>query len=172
VTALVLLLGAGAGLGIGLGIQAYRDRQDADAAGESPSTTTTTTVPTTTTTTVPTIPISVRWVIADDADRTVGDACEAAEPHDSTATLEVQNTAGEVLAGPTEAGEGTAELGSGFADDIFNLTSCVYVVAFDAVPEAATYLIVPNTGDAPLTVAGADLATTDGQVEFVINTGF
>jgi len=161
---LVLLTGAAAGLGIGLGLQAYRDRQDEQAAGDAP-------LPETTTTTIPTVPISVRWVIADDADRTVGESCQAAEPHDAAATLEVQNAVGEVLAGPSPAGEGTAELGTGFADDVFNFTSCVYTVTFEAVPESASYVIVPNTGDEPLTVAGADIDAADGLVEYVINTG-
>ena len=102
--ALVLLLAAGVGVGAGLGIREYQDRQDEDQASSEdfpPATTTTTT-----TTTIPTRPFSVRWVIADDAIRDIGAACEAAEPHDATATLEVRDLGGEVLAGPVEAGRG------------------------------------------------------------------
>ena len=84
--------------------------QAADAPERARPTTTTTT---TTTTTVPTRPLSVRWVIADDIDRPVGEACQADPPRDPTATLEVQDTGGHTLAGPTEAGEGRGRAGHG-----------------------------------------------------------
>ena len=166
--ALVLLAGAGAGLGIGLGIQAYRDG-DGDgeqaADGRPPPDTTTTT------TSVPTRPLSVRWVIADDIDRPVGEACQADPPRDPTATLEVQDTGGHTLAGPTEAGEGRAEPGTGLVDDVFNFTSCVYTVDFRAVPEVDAYIIIPSSGDEPLTITAVDLEAAEGQVELVADTG-
>jgi hypothetical protein len=165
--ALVLLVGAGAGLGIGLGIQAYRDRDGEQAADGQPLPETTTT----TTTTVPTRPLSVRWVIADDIDRPVGEACQADPPRDPTATLEVQDTGGHTLAGPTEAGEGRAEPGTGLVDDVFNFTSCVYTVDFEAVPEVDAYIIVPSSGDEPLTITAVDLEAAEGQVELVADTG-
>ena len=164
--ALVLLAGAGAGLGIGLGIQAYRDGDGEQAAdGQPPPDTTTTT------TTVPTRPLSVRWVIADDIDRPVGEACQADPPRDPTATLEVQDTGGHTLAGPTEAGEGRAEPGTGLVDDVFNFTSCVYTVDFHAVPEVDAYIIIPSSGDEPLTITAVDLEAAEGQVELVADTG-
>lgn len=168
--ALVLLLAAGLGVGAGLGIREYQDRQGEDQASSEdfpPATTTTTT----TTTTIPTRPFSVRWVIADDAIRDIGAACEAAEPHDASATLEVRDLEGEVLAGPLEAGEGTAELGDGALDDLLGFTSCVYIVDFGAVAETDGYVLVPDTGDGPFTVAPDDLDAGDGQIEIVVNTG-
>jgi hypothetical protein len=178
VIALVLVLSAAVGLGIGFGIREYLERRDgdeaagADPAGEPPpEATTTTSTTTTTTTTIPTVAVSVRWVIADDVDRPVGGPCQADPPHDPAATLEVQDDTGQTLAGPVPAGEGTAEPGTGFVDDIFNFTSCVYTVAFEAVPEREVYLLVPSSGDEALTVTAADLETAGGQVEYVINTG-
>ncbi len=168
--AFVLLLAAALGVAAGLGIREYQDRQNGDQATSEdfpPASTTTTT----TTTTIPTRPFSVRWVIADDAIRDIGAACEAAEPHDGGATLEVRDLDGEILAGPLEAGEGTAEPGDGALDDILGLTSCVYVVDFGVVAETDGYVLVPDTGDSPVTVAPADLDAGDGQVELVINTG-
>ena len=165
--ALVLLLAVATGVGVGLGIREYQDRQDEGQASSErfpPATTTTTT-------TIPTRPLSVRWVIADDAIRDLGAACEAAEPHDASATLEVRDLDGEVLAGPLEAGEGAAELGDGALDDILGFTSCVYTVDFGAVAETDGYVLVPDTGDGPFTVAPEDLDAGDGQVEVVVNTG-
>ncbi len=115
--------------------------------------------------------MSVRWVIADDAIRDIGAACEAAEPHDAGATLEVRDLDGEVLAGPVEAGEGTAEPGNGALDDILGFTTCVYVVDFGPVAETEGYLLVPDTGDGPFTVAPEDLDAGGGQIEIVVNTG-
>lgn len=161
----VLLLAAALGVGAGLGIREYQDRQDRDQAAEDfpPASTTTTTIPTR--------PFRVRWVIADDAIRDIGAACEAAEPHDATATLEVRDLEGEVLAGPLEAGEGSAELGDGALDDILGFTSCVYVVDFGAVAETDGYVLVPDTGDGPFTVTPEDIDADDGQIEIVVNTG-
>jgi len=163
----VLLLAAALGVGAGLGIREYQDRQDGGQASTEdfpPATTTTTT-------TIPTRPFRVRWVIADDAIRDIGQVCEAAEPHDGTATLEVRDLDGEVLAGPLEAGEGTAELGNGALDDILGFTTCVYIVDFGAVAESDGYVLVPDTGDGPITVAPEDLDAGEGQIEIVVNTG-
>ena len=110
-------------------------------------------------------------MIADDIDRPVGEACQADPPHDPTATLEVQDTGGHTLAGPTEAGEGQAEPGTGLVDDVFNFTSCVYTVDFHAVPEVDTYIIIPSSGDDPLTITAVDLEAAEGQVELVADTG-
>ena len=167
--ALVLLVAAGAGLGIGLGIQAYRDRNDEQAAGGSAPSRDDHDTPRRRP--VPTRPLSVRWVIADDIDRPVGEACQADPPRDPTATLEVQDTGGHTLAGPTEAGEGQAEPGTGLVDDVFNFTSCVYTVDFEAVPEVDAYIIIPSSGDEPLTITAVDLEAAEGQVELVADTG-
>jgi len=171
VVAAVLLVSAAVGLGVGLLVREYRDRQQdgtpgADAAvGEPPDTTTTTT------TTIPTIPLSVRWVIADDATRDEGDPCVAAAPHDSEASITVQDEDGTPLAGPEAAGEGVAEPGTGFLDDTLGLTSCVYTLTFDAVTEAETYVLVPDTGDDPVTFSAEEVESADNELELITNTG-
>ena len=50
-------------------------------------------------------------------------------------------------------------------------TSCVYIVDFGAVAETDGYVLVPDTGDGPFTVAPDDLDAGDGQIEIVVNTG-
>jgi hypothetical protein len=174
--AAVLLLSAAIGLGIGLGFRKYQDREDASggpatAPADTTTTTTATTTTTTTTTTIPTIGLSVRWVIADDASRTVGDPCEAAEPHTSDARMRVEAEDGTVLSEAVAAGEGVAEPGTGILDDTLGFTSCVYTLAFDSVTEAGTYVLVADTGDDPVSFSADDVAAAGGQVEVVVNTG-
>lgn len=163
----VLLVSAAVGVAIGVGLQEYRDRQDAAGTTPAPDPTTTTT----TTTTIPTVALQVRWVVADDAFRDVGTSCEAAAPHDSSATLEVRDGAGASLAEPVEVGQGTAELGTGVIDDVLGFTSCVYTLDFEAVPEADTYVLVPSTGEPEVTFAAAELEAADWRAEIVSNTG-
>ena len=178
--AAVLLLSAALGLGIGYGVRELRQEETGapqpgadDAVGERPptTTTTTTTTPPTTTTTIPTIPLSVRWVIADDASRNVGDRCEAAEPHDSSASIEVQDDDGTTLAEAVEAGEGVAEVGTGVLDETFGFTSCVYSLAFAPSIQADVYVLVPDTGDSPVSFSADEVEANGGQLELVANTG-
>ena len=88
-------------------------------------------------------------MIADDIDRPVGEACQADPPRDPTATLEVQDTGGHTLAGPTEAGEGRAEPGTGLVDDVFNFTSCVYTVDFLLCPRSTPTSSSPARATSP-----------------------
>lgn len=169
--AVVLLLAAALGVGAGLGIREYQDRQEGDqASSEDLPPATTTTTPPTTTTTIPTDPLMVRWVIADDVDRVIGDACQGEPPYDATATLQVQDETQAALTEPLAAGEGLAELGTGLLDEVFNFTSCVYTVTFEAVPESSVYVVVASSGD-EVSFLRSDLQALDWQVEIVINTG-
>ncbi len=167
---LVLLLFAAVGLAIGLSIREYQDRQDAESAqsddpvDEPPP-------DTTTTTTVPTLPITVRWVIADDATRVVGDPCEAESPYDSSATVGLVDGEGEEIAEETPVGEGVAEAGGGLLDQPFGLTSCVYTVSFGAVTQSANYVVVPSDEDqVPFTAAEVD--AVGGTLEITTDVGF
>ncbi len=173
--AAVLLVSAAIGLAVGLGVQEYRDRGEASAdAGSDGGAEDDSSEPpaTTTTTTIPTIPLSVRWVIADDASRTEGEPCEAAAPHDGDATLAVQDDGGTPLAEPVAAGQGVAESGTGILDDTLGLTSCVYTLTFEAVAESPSYVLVPDTGDEPVAFSADEVDGADGQLEVIVNTGF
>ncbi len=64
-----------------------------------------------------------------------------------------------------------AEIGTGLLDDVFNFTSCAYTIAFDAVPESAVYVLVPSSGDEPVSLLRADLESAGWQAEIVVNTG-
>jgi eukaryotic-like serine/threonine-protein kinase len=172
----VVVLSAAAGLGAGLLIRELRDRDEGDgglAGGANPAPDpTTTTSTTTTTTTVPTVDrIRVRWVIADDVSRTVGDACEADPPYDGSAGLGVEDGRGTTLAEPVAVEEGVAEPGTGVLDDLFGATSCVYTVAFDGLPVVNRYRFVPSTDDPPTEVPAAELRAASWQVEIVVDVG-
>jgi hypothetical protein len=167
VAILVLLLCAAAGLAIGLSIREYQDRQDTRAEGSAGSPDEPAAA--TSTTTAPTVPITVRWIIADDGSRVVGEPCEAESPYDGSATVALENGEGEEIAAAVAVGEGIAESGGGLLDEPFGFTSCVYTVELEAM-ESANYIVRAGDED-PVAFTAAEVDDLGWTLEITTNIG-